>query len=186
MEEEVSYLRRRGSPLLQESAEAKRSDYGVSLPSETDANNTVLQQKANLQATWLNLWSGFISLGVLLAFFIFGLFVSAERINIHLPTKKLPDLSFALPAVLLVELSRLRIHLDLKIRFFNVSATAGGLRFVTFQALGWSFFGLSIVLPCLPWLAAYFIRSRTQGAYGVCWRGSRAIRDYDCHFSAHI
>ena len=32
----------------------------------------------------------------------------------------------------------------------------GGIRFVIFQALGWSFFALSFLLPAIPWIAAYF------------------------------
>jgi len=32
----------------------------------------------------------------------------------------------------------------------------GGIRFVIFQALGWSFFALSFLLPAVPWIAAWY------------------------------
>lgn len=44
----------------------------------------------------------------------------------------------------------------------------GGLRFVIFQALGWIFFALSIVLPSLPWLAAWFYPSIVLKGLTIC------------------
>jgi hypothetical protein len=32
----------------------------------------------------------------------------------------------------------------------------GGIRFVIFQALGWSFFALSLLLPAVPWIVAWY------------------------------
>ena len=138
---------------------------------------------ALLHEMWFNDWSRKIGLGAIIVTLAFALSMVTE----------LWDFGWGSPTYVMTIVKAMAVVLPLAVipltygvggsHMHNGRAWAffqpmrGGLRFVVFQALGWMFFALSIVLPSLPWLAAWFYPSLVLKGLTICGGASAVLSE---------
>ena len=92
-------------------------------------------------------------LAVIMIFFAFGLSMLSEGyLNQYFALLSVFTSLFIIP--LTYYFGGKQLHTGRQWKVFQ--PLSGGIRYVIFQALGWSFFALSFLLPAIPWIAAWY------------------------------